>query len=164
MDLIDRASRTLVDHPVPSALRANVMSRIDERRAHPWRWPLAAAAMTTLGVIAWLVALPDARRPLLPSVAAPPLVSAGIRLPAPPADLRIDADVEPRVARDATVSEAERAWRARTIPALEAPRPLEVAVTQPDAVIVPPLTVTPLAPSRVVVPPLDPGSWGRDRR
>jgi hypothetical protein len=165
MELIDRAARSLVDHPVPPELRAAVMARIDKRRAHPWRWPLAAAAMTTLGVLAWLAGtLPGVVKPRLPDVGAPPQVALrGAAVPNPPADLRLTIGPARR-ARPGALTEAERAWRARAIPALDAPAPLAVTVTQPDAVVLPLLTVTPLAPSRVVVPPLDPQRWGRERR
>jgi hypothetical protein len=161
-DDVTRAARTMVDVEPTQDLEARIKRRLDrEAQARPTitRWPIAVGLATAVATVIIVVALrspevPEFRRlevpqsPGLPAVALPLGDSSGQREPG-----RTLAKAGPDVPKSAgpvvpspirlpsyrSMSEAEWAWMARRVPALDVIDPI-----QPEAVSITPLTITPL--------------------
>jgi len=158
-DDVTRAARTMVDVEPPQDLEARIRQRLDReapQRPTVARWPVVAGVATAVAtvVIAVVMRSPDvpesrnsgvlevaeSRRPEVRGTRDPEIPAAQrvIRLPS----------VRP------TMSEAELAWMARRIPALDPIETLTVDhlvldTIQPASLLITPITITPLAPSPI---------------
>jgi hypothetical protein len=164
-DDIELAARTLTEAEPPHDLELRIKQRLDEvtPAANARRWPWVAGLATAAALT---IAVSQFRSPEVPEFRSPDAVEVpGSRGPEVPESRSVDVPATPRVIRLPSVrpamSEAELAWMARRIPALDPIETLTVDhlvldAIQPDSLLITPLTMTPLAPAPILGEP-DPG-------
>ena len=168
--LIDDVARRMTAGDPPAALRARVMSRVEERR-RPMRrsWLIPVAAILTIGAIA-VAATVAVRSGHVPTTTADLKVRPAATLSATsattPAETAIPSKQAGRTSahrviqnRRASASSQptaeELAWRARAIPALDPIDPLKVERIQPSALAIPLLQIAPLTTPPVTISGVD---------
>jgi hypothetical protein len=146
-EAIDAAARAMTDGQPSPALRAAVLARIAIERRSGWWWRLALAGGAVAGLAAAFVAHDTVA---VPAIELPVVASIDpTALPLPPSPLQ-PITLPPRAAHANgaalvyDISDAEREWLARGLPALDGPSAPTIDALDVPALAIAPLTVEPL--------------------
>ena len=149
---IDDVARQMVASAPADDFTARTMARIGvQRRARIW-WSLAPAGLVAGLAVAGGVAVSSLRvieLPALPTV-RPSETTVATAPPVEPAGMEATVPASKRL-----VSDAERAWLARRLPALPGPPAIETDEIQPEALALPLLQLKPLVTEPIAIEPID---------
>lgn len=147
----------------PADLAARVVDRITTPRRPTWKLA-SAPLMAAAALMAWVVLVPrDVTQPF----PAPDAAFTG-SMATSPADVVVAASMPRILTRagrrrsGAGLSDSERAWQRRAIPALPGPATLGTRSIQPDALRIPLLDMKPIATAPIAITPIGDGGDPRD--
>ena len=155
---IDDIARAMTGGEPSGALRARVMQQLEPRLARraPGR-TLATATKILVGVCAVAAAVIFLNRQPVEVTPATAPARVAVSTPAQPAEdvavstLRPASTASSRPAQ-VQMSEEERAWQARRLPALAPPDPLALDPIQPEPMSIAPISVDPIVMDPLVAP------------
>jgi hypothetical protein len=155
---IDDIARAMTGGEPSGALRARVMQQLEPRVARRARAGTFATAAKVLGgaaaVAAGVIFLNRQPAEVTPASAPAGVVASTPARPADPAAFSTLMPASTASSRPAHIqmSEEERAWQSRRLPALAPPDPLALDPIQPEPMSIAPISVDPIVMDPLVAP------------
>ena|SRR5687768_952032 len=155
---IDDIARAMTGGEPSGALRARVMQQLEPRvarRAPPGTFATVAKVIVGVCAVATIVIFLDRQTAdVTPSRAPAAVVVSTPARPAEPAAVSTFIPVSAATSRPAQIqmSEDERAWQSRRLPALAPPDPLALDPIQPEPMSIAPISVDPIVMDPLVAP------------